>query len=440
MLPALLMGAAHTTAAPQQQIARQVLTAEAAPRAGDELETLGRAARILAQRGYRDEAGRVLEIMREMRGEAPAGDPRFPDWAGPVDDLEARATELMRGRQIEDRETRIELIRLSAEAFAAVDRATEAEAMRWFSNVGTEEGAAAPIPELLQDGEGNVMLRITETIELGSRLQAKAGRRRTARALTWLARFYRERDGLGPVEGSDSNARRPEPAGPSAPARPGRPGTPGPAGPSGPRRPARPDQVVPSDPAAPSQPGAPGAGKPRDLTYIEGRAPVLGLAAEAYRLESDLAPEARERGAAWMTWMASHADLRVRSNRGEAAAGPVVPAPGEANMGELIALIEQAGKVLDANGRVDDARRCFDLANYYAKREAGEAPDNSRTNRIVAVPVDALDVAEEETQEETPAGDALEARRAELEAQIAATQARIEEVRAELERLRRERR
>lgn len=68
--------------------------------------------------------------------------------------------------------------------------------MRWFAKVWTAEGASAPVPEVFRTEGGDPMARIIDVLEEGSRLQARSGHRRVARAHTWLASFYRESEGI----------------------------------------------------------------------------------------------------------------------------------------------------------------------------------------------------------------------------------------------------
>lgn len=418
LLTAALLGAAATAAPAPQIFFSSAPEAAAQEQRGmdavDETKVLQRAARLLMARGYEEDGKRLQEIVREMRSARGAD---VPAVSRP---LEMRATALMK-RDINERETRIAVIQLVSDSFAAEGWGTKSAAMQWFANIGTPEGASAPMPEVLQSENSTTMERIVEVIEEGGRLQARSGRQRAARAHMWLAKFYRERDGIARAE----------------------PTPPGPAGPSGPstgrRSGADPSSPGPSGPSAPS----PRSVKRKDLTYIEGRAPVLAIAKKAFEVDTDLPPDLRAKGLEWMSWMAAHADLRVQRNRGEGMDGDAPPAPGPASMEELIGLIKLAGKVHADAGRAREAKRCFDLASYYEKREAGEAPDNSRTNRIAAEPAGPSGPSIG-TGVAGPSGPSatdvnrrrLESRRAELEAQIAEVQARIDEARAELERLR----
>lgn len=211
-IQALLAAAAlvgSTFAAPAPQIAP-----EASPRAAarqerggdavDEARFLQRAARLLAARGYEADGRRLQQIVQEMQGASPAPEPAAPP------SLEDRAGAVM-GGDISRRETRVAVIQLVADAFGAEGWETKSAAMRWFANVGTPEGASAPVPEVLRTEGGAPMARIIEVLEEGSRLQARSGRRRVARAHMWLASFYREREGITrgrDRRGAPASARR----------------------------------------------------------------------------------------------------------------------------------------------------------------------------------------------------------------------------------------
>lgn len=373
-------------ASPAPQSFREAETAPPQADRPDDEQVLGRAARLLMARGYEDEARRLAEIVTELAERRESRGDR-------ADEVEAAARALGRP-DFDDRETRIRILELTSAGLAAEERGPAAEAIAWFAAVGRsqleESGEPMPaLPDSLEEREGPIMETLVGMIEEGARMQRRAGRKRLARLQAGLARFYRERDGLGPAPDA-----RPE--------RRGR------------------------DPRA------------RDLTYIEGRAPVLALAREAYETEGlGMDPAALERARAWMGWMADHAALRVARNAGrdgEREASPM-PTGGIGGMDDLIDMVRTAGEIHAKTGSPRKAKRCIDLADYYVKRQSGEAPDNSRENAIApASPRERG--ADVESAESVRRRAELDAQRAKLEAEIARLRAQIAETRAQLERIR----
>lgn len=391
---------------------------------GDEMRQLRAALVVLRKHGYNDEARRLREILGELRSKSK------PDAGSGASDLEARAQRLLRG-DIQDKGVRVAMLDVVADGYALAGDKESAEAMRWFADIGRSQAeggqsVARPMPKSILEGDGNVMDRLTKVVLGGAAVQQKLGNERAAAMCGRLGRFYIEREATGGAQ----TARRvdvtedpvltdvtdePKPRG----ARPGRRGALRGLGYGG------------------------ESSHANDLTYIEGRVPVLGLAAKAYSMKGgDLDEEERAEGRKWMTWMAASGRQRVQKT--DAALPPL---PGPISMDALIKHIAAAGDIWEANDRPKAAKRCRDLAVYYKKRAKGEAIDNSAVRRTVgalggaekAEAEPAEEIEEEEVEPEEPhelIRSDFDARRRALELEMKELEAQIKRLQKSLERQR----
>ncbi|MEL6713325.1 MAG: hypothetical protein AAFP86_06100, partial [Planctomycetota bacterium] len=153
-----------------------------------------------------------------------------------------------------------------------------------------------------------------------------------------------------------------------------------------------------------------------DLTYIQGRAPVLALAAEIYRrYEGEVDPGLIQ----WMDWLAQRSADRVVDPNAALRPYPEIPF----SQDTLYEGVRNAGALWDRAGVPENAARCRALADYYRKRDAGEAPDNS------AVEAETAQQAQQQTQQQGM--DARDDERSRI-------QRRIDELMREAEMLREE--
>ncbi|MFT7169280.1 MAG: hypothetical protein ACI80K_002418 [Paracoccaceae bacterium] len=153
-----------------------------------------------------------------------------------------------------------------------------------------------------------------------------------------------------------------------------------------------------------------------DLTYIEGRVPVLKLARDAYSLRGvSLDPEARRSAKAWMTWMYTVGKNRVTDTQTE-----LPPVSGPLSMDLLIERIADAGDVYERVGDLESARRCRDLAVYYERRGEGKAVDNSATRPPAPAGVDVEPSEPVADDPRAPSIQSLELRIRSIEAQLQA--------------------
>lgn len=357
----------------------------------DDAARLSAAADILKERGFAEEAERLREIAAEVRRKDSS------------ERIEARAAELLEG-DITDKAVRVAMLDVVADGFWVAGWETSEAAMRWFAAVGrTQLPGAAPdvaIPDPPQLEEGNVTMgRLIEIVRRGAGVQAELGNENAARMCERLATFYVER-GQSRAAAADEPAEEPE-AEPAPTERRG---------------------IAPQPLRGLGYGSAPD--RTRDLTYIEGRVPVLKLARNAYGLEGgDLTAEERELGLAWMNWMVASGQNRVQDEQVE-----MPPLPGAVSMEGIIDTIRRAGDIYDANRRKRDGDRCRALADYYVKRDRGEVDDNSAT------PPRKARVRPGVAADPTQAG--IDERRRALEEQIRALEEQIEALQKEIERRR----
>ncbi len=141
--------------------------------------------------------------------------------------------------------------------------------------------------------------------------------------------------------------------------------------------------------------GAESRPRTTDLTYIEGRVPVLKLARDAYSIRgTSLDSEARRSAMAWMTWMYTMGKNRVTETQTE-----LPPVSGPVSMDILIERIASAGDLYERVGDRKSAKRCRDLAEYYELRGKGLAIDNSATRPpSVAVEVEPSEPVADDAQ------------------------------------------
>jgi len=396
---------------------------------GREMRQLIDALVILRKHGYNEEARRLREIVGEMRAKfkPDAGSESRSRSRG----LDARAERLLRA-DIQDKGVRVAMLDVVADGYALAGNEESAEAMRWFASAGRSQtpGSDAPVPAMpqsIQTGDGSVMERLTKTVLGGAAVPQKLGNERAAAMCGRLGRFYIEREATRGVQIAATVDSAKEPVLTDVTDEPK---------PRGARRGER---------GALRGLGYSGASPhANDLTYIEGRATVLGLAAKAYTMKGgDLDEEERAEGLKWMSWMAASARQRVKKT--DAALPPL---PGPISMDALIEHIAAAGDIWAANDRPKAAKRCKDLATYYAKRAKGEAIDNSAARRRVdalmgeekpdaepAEEIEEEDAAPEEPHELVRSD--LDARRRALELEMKELEAQIKRLQKSLERQRR---
>jgi len=329
LLPLLALPALGSSpqAAPQER------SAPADGETRDAAADVARAARVLARRGYADEATRLREIAEELRGRRTG------------------ARRLL-AADVDERGVRVRMLELIAEGYARHGFESNAEALRFLAEAGraAEEGREprrTELPAALRaPHEGTVMDELRRIVEGAPEILRVHGDEAEARVAERLARFYRERA---------ERARRES-----------------------------------------------------DLTYIEGRAPVLELAREAYQRHGS-ENDAKRR--AWVDWMAAQA-----RNRADDEQRPLPPLPDQpVSWPVLLDAIEGAAALWDSVEQPQNAERCRALARYYEQRERGEVEDNSREQ---VAPMD----------REEPSGEEGEQR----------LRQRVEELRAEAERLKAE--
>lgn len=360
-------------------------TTEVQDRAQSEVATLRRAARILRARGYAQESQRLIQIAEEMK-------PSTKSKPQAIRGSELRAKELSK-RDLQDKAVRVMALEFVANSYKRAGDEANAEAMAWFAAIGRSQvngdnAAMDPVPDAAKSGDGSIMERLTEIIRAGAAVQERLGNDEAARLHAALAEYYDQR--------SRGKSEAEEPAPPS---------------------------------------------EENDLTYIEGRLPALRVAERAYSLDVSMTPDARRSGAQRMAWMVALARLRVE---GDGVELPSISEAGPIDMDSLIGSIRLAGELHAIADDADSAKRCFELAEYYARREAGEAVDNSReqrsgpigfsgTNEPPAEPVKGSTKAAKQDRERRQT---LELRRRLLEERIGVVRQRLEAAKAELEAIR----
>ena len=233
---------------------------------------------------------------------------------------------------LEDLSTRVDILERIANGFAAAGDEASADAIRFYASVGRAqldgEDDTADVPDSLREGPGTVQDKLTRMVQESAALFRDRGDRRSARLARALGEYY--------VKRSEARAD--------------------------------------SDFA--------------DLTYIEGRVPVLRLARDAYKLS----PEGNEEALAWMEWMYVMGRNRVSEPPRE-----VPEVPGSfTGMDQLISYIAQAAEIYEQTGRTEECVRCKALAEYYEKRAKGEAVDNSRESAARGMGAGGIGVAIEE--------------------------------------------
>lgn len=289
---------------------------------------------------------------------------------------------------IEALSTRVEILERIAEGFAEAGDGASADAMRFFAEVGRAqlagEADTAEVPNTLRARAGSIQDELTRLVEESAAMLREQGDRRAARLARALSQYYAER----------SAARE------------------------------RSDLA--------------------DLTYIEGRVPILRLARDAYKMSSD----GDEEALAWMEWMYALGRNRVSETQRD-----VPSTPGSySGMGQLISYIEGAADIYEEAGRTEESVRCRALAEYYEKREKGEIVDNSAdrstqaTGRGADIAVEEEPVEEMQTRAADPRPDRRRARGEteeemvrirELEQRIGSVQRKLEEIRKKLDGRRR---
>jgi hypothetical protein len=382
-------------------VTRGIMVGRAARGPAQEADTLNAAANVLAERGYADEAARLREIAQEVRrGDAARA-------------IEARASELLEG-DVSDKAVRVAMLDVVADGYELAGWETNAATMKWFADVGRSqlpggEPVTRPVPDNVRTSSSQTMMgALTEIVRTGARAQRELGNENGASVCLRLAAFYEARDAGVAAEDAGSDEEPPEEVEPTP-------------------RPLRGIGYV-EDPGDRS----------RDLTYIEGRVPVLRLARNAYGLEGGgLSEDERALGLAWMEWMVVSGQNRVQEEQVE-----LPPLPGAVSMDGIIETIRKAGDIYDDNRRPREAKRCRDLAEYYEKRSRGEVDDNSANpprradvRRNVAVPVEPApaEVAPPAMGE----GADLARRRAALQEQIRELEKQIIDLQKQLEARRR---
>ncbi|MEL6904899.1 MAG: hypothetical protein AAFP22_05805 [Planctomycetota bacterium] len=161
-----------------------------------------------------------------------------------------------------------------------------------------------------------------------------------------------------------------------------------------------------------------------DLTYIEGRAPVLALAAEIYRrYEGEVDPGLIQ----WMDWLAQRSADRVADANAALRPYPEIPF----SQDTLYEGVRNAGALWDRAGVPENAARCRALADYYRKRDAGEAPDNSAVGAAEAQ--EAQQQVQQQVQQE--AMDAQDGARSRVQRRIAELTREAEALREQIRAL-----
>lgn len=392
------------------RLAQPSQSAERAPRraapdaASDKVTELREAAQVLLDSGMPDEAKRLLAIAKKMSAAQ-----KLPP-----------APRRIRGADWNNKEARVAMIEAIADGYAEIGEAPREEAMRFFASIGRAQlnggDDSAPLPDILREGDGPVQDKLTRIVMEGADVLARLGKKEAAKKAGELGRFYANR---------------------SAP-----PSEPAPQDPAGQDALSGLGYVSDSEPTKRNTLGSIGYGgdpKPglrapkktpraNDLTYIEGRVPVLKLARDAFDLDGRGAVTPGNKDSlAWMNWMVAMGQNRISDDK---VTLPPIP-EGFTGMDMLCEIISKAGDVYNKTGQPDNGKRCLDLASYYLMRDRGEAVDNSASRPDPAA--SNLDTEEEPSEpEEMDEVESMMRRALELERRIGEVELKLRAIQQEL--------